>query len=235
MLREEGLEKRPANEITNRIGTSVGKKALNNVETVSEDRDIKRDFYRGTESLCRPDAVVASNTSYLDIFELAPDGLQERLLVCHFFAPPYLIPLEEKKDGMNRRDFLKKTGAAGLGVIGASLFSPFGKPFLYAGKEPINFAFCEVQSGLFGTLGSGAMQAAKIAEKHINDHGGIMGRPFKCHYEDTQAKPSEETRVAKKLIFEKNVIGKRLRHNWRAWNTTVMPAGSRSGLNPTWP
>ncbi len=114
---------------------------------------------------------------------------------------------EEKKDGMNRRDFFKKTGAAGLGVLGASLFSPFGKPFLYAGNKPINFAFCEVQSGLFGTLGSGAMQAAKIAEKHINDQGGIMGRPFKCFYEDTQAKPSEGTRVAKKLIFEENVIG----------------------------
>ncbi len=107
MLREEGLEKRPANEITDRIGTSVGKEALKDadfvIETVSEDRDIKRDFYREAESLCRPDTVVASNTSYLDIFELAPDGLQERLLVCHFFAPPYLIPLVEIVRGPQTR------------------------------------------------------------------------------------------------------------------------------------
>lgn len=110
---------------------------------------------------------------------------------------------------IDRREFIKKSGMLGLGVVGATLLDPFGTPFIFAKAkgDPIKFGFCEVQSGLFGTLGSGAMEAAKIAEKHINEQGGIMGRPLKCFYEDTQAKPSEGVRVAKRLIFEENVIG----------------------------
>lgn len=65
------------------------------METISEDLNAKRAFYAETERLRAPDAIVTSNTSYLNIFELAPETLQERLLITHFFAPPYLIPLVE--------------------------------------------------------------------------------------------------------------------------------------------
>jgi 3-hydroxybutyryl-CoA dehydrogenase len=65
------------------------------LETISEDVDAKRAFLADVASRCRPDSVVASNTSYLNVFDLAPANLQERLLICHFFAPPYIIPLVE--------------------------------------------------------------------------------------------------------------------------------------------
>jgi 3-hydroxybutyryl-CoA dehydrogenase len=65
------------------------------MESVSEDREIKKAFYREAAARCSQETIVASNTSYLDIFELAPESLQERLLISHFFAPPYLIPLVE--------------------------------------------------------------------------------------------------------------------------------------------
>lgn len=65
------------------------------LETISEDVDAKRDFLAEVASRCRPDAVVASNTSYLNVFDLAPAALQARFLICHFFAPPYIIPLAE--------------------------------------------------------------------------------------------------------------------------------------------
>jgi 3-hydroxybutyryl-CoA dehydrogenase len=65
------------------------------METISEDLDVKKAFYAETARLCAHDAIVTSNTSYLNIFELAPETLQERLLITHFFAPPYLIPLVE--------------------------------------------------------------------------------------------------------------------------------------------
>jgi len=65
------------------------------LEAISEDVSVKREFFAQAADRCRADTPVASNTSYLNIFELAPETLQHRLLICHFFAPPYLIPLVE--------------------------------------------------------------------------------------------------------------------------------------------
>ncbi|MBW1705234.1 MAG: 3-hydroxyacyl-CoA dehydrogenase family protein [Deltaproteobacteria bacterium] len=65
------------------------------MENISEDLHAKKAFYAEVAGLCAPDAIVTSNTSYLNIFELAPETLQARLLITHFFAPPYLIPLVE--------------------------------------------------------------------------------------------------------------------------------------------
>lgn len=107
MLAEQGLEKRPADDILGRIRTSTDPGATGDadlvVESISEDPQAKRAFYEQAEAACRPDAVIASNTSYLDIFSLAPPGLQQRLLICHFFAPPYLIPLVEMVKGPRTR------------------------------------------------------------------------------------------------------------------------------------
>jgi 3-hydroxybutyryl-CoA dehydrogenase len=69
------------------------------LETISEDVDAKRDFLADVARRCPPDAVVASNTSYLNVFDLAPAALQARFLICHFFAPPYIIPLAEIVNG----------------------------------------------------------------------------------------------------------------------------------------
>jgi 3-hydroxybutyryl-CoA dehydrogenase len=82
-----------------RIRASTGLEELEDkdlvLESISEDMTIKRNFYREAADRCSPHTIVASNTSYLNIFELAPESLQERVLITHFFAPPYLIPLVE--------------------------------------------------------------------------------------------------------------------------------------------
>lgn len=107
MLREEQLLMSSVKDVLDRIDTSTRKEVVGDadlvLESISEDPEIKRSFYATAQTLCRPDAVVASNTSYLDIFQLAPAGLQERLLICHFFAPPYLIPLVEIVKGRQTR------------------------------------------------------------------------------------------------------------------------------------
>jgi 3-hydroxybutyryl-CoA dehydrogenase len=74
------------------------------MESISEDRQIKRAFYEEAAVRCAPGTIVASNTSYLNIFELAPEPLQPRLIISHFFAPPYLIPLVEIVKGPGTLD-----------------------------------------------------------------------------------------------------------------------------------
>ncbi len=100
MLSETGqMDASMIDGIMGRIHTATGLEALKDadlvIESISEDTGIKRAFYEEAAKLCSPDAIIASNTSYLNIFELAPASLQQRLLISHFFAPPYLIPLVE--------------------------------------------------------------------------------------------------------------------------------------------
>jgi 3-hydroxybutyryl-CoA dehydrogenase len=63
------------------------------VEAVVEQPDAKRAVYAQLETLMEPDAILASNTSNLDIFPLVPEGLQARTVIAHWYTPPYLCDL----------------------------------------------------------------------------------------------------------------------------------------------
>jgi len=63
------------------------------IEAVIERPDIKRALYSQLENLMAPDAILASNTSNLDIVPLVPDGLQTRTIIAHWYTPPYLCDL----------------------------------------------------------------------------------------------------------------------------------------------
>jgi 3-hydroxybutyryl-CoA dehydrogenase len=69
------------------------------IEAIIEDVGAKRELFHKLARHIGPKTIVASNTSYLDVFPLAPDSIQERLLITHFFSPPYLIPLVEVVGG----------------------------------------------------------------------------------------------------------------------------------------
>ena len=63
------------------------------VEAVVEREDVKRSVYENLDGLMKPDAILASNTSNLDIFPLVPPGLRRRAIVAHWYTPPYLCDL----------------------------------------------------------------------------------------------------------------------------------------------
>ncbi|MFO0887750.1 MAG: 3-hydroxyacyl-CoA dehydrogenase family protein [Isosphaeraceae bacterium] len=66
------------------------------VEAIYEDLPAKHQLLRSLERLCRPEAILASNTSSFMPSRLAEAlSCPERLLVTHYFNPPYLIPLVE--------------------------------------------------------------------------------------------------------------------------------------------
>jgi 3-hydroxybutyryl-CoA dehydrogenase len=100
MLRElNQISEKTVSELMDRISVGTRMEVLSDadlvIEAISEDPETKRAFYAKAEALLRPGAIMASNTSYLNVFQLAPDSLHKRLLISHFFAPPYLIPLVE--------------------------------------------------------------------------------------------------------------------------------------------
>ena len=63
------------------------------VEAIIENPDAKRTLYAELDRTAPMEAVIASNTSYLDPFPLIPDRRQPRALVMHWYTPPYLVDL----------------------------------------------------------------------------------------------------------------------------------------------
>ena len=66
------------------------------IEAVFEDLDVKRDVFDKLSAVCRPDAVLATNTSYLNPEQIAANIRHpERFLGLHFFSPAHVMKLLE--------------------------------------------------------------------------------------------------------------------------------------------
>jgi 3-hydroxybutyryl-CoA dehydrogenase len=66
------------------------------IESAPEDMKFKQDLFARMDTLARPDAVLASNTSGLSITSIAERCTRrERVLTTHFWNPPHLMPLVE--------------------------------------------------------------------------------------------------------------------------------------------
>lgn len=74
------------------------------IEGVFEKVEIKRDIFDRLDQLCPPDCIFCSNTSGSNIFEIAQLKNPERLLITHFFNPPYVMPLVEVVMGPKTSD-----------------------------------------------------------------------------------------------------------------------------------
>lgn len=65
------------------------------VESVFEDLEVKKTLYRKIAPLLKSNCIVCSNTSALNIYELAELPHPENLLITHWFNPPYIMELVE--------------------------------------------------------------------------------------------------------------------------------------------
>ncbi len=66
------------------------------IEAVFEDMSVKKDVFKKLDAVCKPGAILASNTSYLDIDEIA--SVTQRpsdVLGLHFFSPAHVMKLLE--------------------------------------------------------------------------------------------------------------------------------------------
>jgi 3-hydroxybutyryl-CoA dehydrogenase len=79
------------------------------IEAVVERPDVKRMLYDQLQALMAPDAILASNTSNLDIFPLVPDALQERTIIAHWYTPPYLCDLVDLCPGPRTKPGMVET------------------------------------------------------------------------------------------------------------------------------
>jgi len=147
------------------FGTSTSMNDLGNadviIEAVFENLDLKKSIFSQLGKIAKDDALLCTNTSYLDIDEIAvASGKPEKVIGTHFFSPANVMPLLENVRGkhtskqsistaMNMGSVLgKKTVLAGncFGFIGNRMFEPYTQQ-----------AICLVEEGASPSMVDSAM------------------------------------------------------------------------------
>ena len=70
------------------------------IEAVFEDMDLKKEVFAKLDGICKPGAILATNTSTLDIDDIAAaTGRPEQVIGTHFFSPAHIMRLMENVRG----------------------------------------------------------------------------------------------------------------------------------------
>lgn len=70
------------------------------VEAVFEDMALKKDIFQQLAKICRPETILATNTSTLDVNEIAEaSGRPQQVVGMHFFSPAHIMKLLEVVQG----------------------------------------------------------------------------------------------------------------------------------------
>ncbi|RJR36868.1 MAG: 3-hydroxyacyl-CoA dehydrogenase family protein [Desulfobacteraceae bacterium] len=88
------------------------------IECIVENLTAKGDLFRQIDPLCREDALIASNTSFLNIFKVTPERRRAQTVIAHWFAPPQILPLVEVVRGPETGDDAVNTTVELLRKIG---------------------------------------------------------------------------------------------------------------------
>jgi 3-hydroxybutyryl-CoA dehydrogenase len=75
------------------------------IEAATENVELKKKIFKDVDNVCRPDAIIATNTSSISITELASVvSNPERFIGMHFMNPVPVMKLVEIINGMNTDD-----------------------------------------------------------------------------------------------------------------------------------
>ena len=89
------------------------------IEAVFERLDVKQEVLKKLEEVCKPDTLLASNTSAIPITELAAiTSRQDRVLGLHFFNPVPMIQVVEVVKGFRTSEETMRVGAAFVRRLG---------------------------------------------------------------------------------------------------------------------
>jgi len=89
------------------------------IEAVFENIDVKRDVFQKLDSIAKPEAIIATNTSYLDVDAIAAATRRPgRVLGLHFFSPANVMRLLEVVRGKATEDAVLATAMATARRIG---------------------------------------------------------------------------------------------------------------------
>ena len=110
------------------------------LEAVAEIPEVKKKVFTQLEGACPEKAVLASNTSALEIFKIIEVKDPSRVVVTHWFAPPHIIPLVEVVPG--------PATAPGVLQFAATLMERIGKKPLVMKQFVKRFIVNRIQNAM---------------------------------------------------------------------------------------
>jgi branched-chain amino acid transport system substrate-binding protein len=96
-------------------------------------------------------------------------------------------------------------GAAGAGVLGATMLVPKPWQAAFGQAKPYKIGTLQPLSGAGAAGGKTALVGVQMAADRINKLGGINGRPIELVVADDESKPDVGRRKAEKLVVEDKV------------------------------
>ena len=108
-VEKERMSAAEKDAVLSRIETATGVEAMAGadvcIEAATENPDVKLGLFRALESVCRADAILASNTSSISLTKIAGACARpERVIGMHFFNPVPLMKLVELIRAMQTSD-----------------------------------------------------------------------------------------------------------------------------------
>jgi len=102
------------------------------IEAVIEDLDLKKEVFKALDKICRPEVVLATNTSSMSITSIAASTNQpDKVCGMHFFNPAQIMRLVEVIRGLQTSDETVATAKA--------LAESFGKKAIEVKKDSPGF------------------------------------------------------------------------------------------------
>lgn len=99
LLKAEEIEPAMARIHPTRVVAEAADDADFVIETIAEKKDAKKVLYDELDQILKEDAIITSNTSYLNIYDIMPARRLPTTVIAHWFAPPHVIPLVEVVKG----------------------------------------------------------------------------------------------------------------------------------------
>lgn len=123
------------------------------IEAVLEKMDLKKEVFQSLEKICRPEVVLATNTSSMSITAIASSTAKpDKVCGMHFFNPAQLMRLVEVIRGLRTSD---ETVAAARGLAEA-----FGKKTIEVKKDSPGFVVNRVMIPQF-------IEAARLLQEGV--------------------------------------------------------------------
>ena len=69
------------------------------IECIVENKEAKIDLFKKLDAICPPKTLLASNSSFLNIFDFVKTSRDDKLLGVHWYSPPQIIPLVDVVKG----------------------------------------------------------------------------------------------------------------------------------------
>ncbi|WP_077368931.1 3-hydroxybutyryl-CoA dehydrogenase [Anaerosalibacter sp. Marseille-P3206] len=164
MVKKEKITEADKEKVLSRIEITTKYEDLKDcdlvIEAIAEDMKVKRETFKKLDDICKPEAILASNTSSLSITEIASStNRPEKVIGMHFFNPVPVMKLVEVIKGIATSEETRNT------IF--ELAEKLGKTPVEVEEAPgfvVNRILIPMINEAVGILGDGVAKAEDIDE-----------------------------------------------------------------------